>query len=479
MDNLLNIYNSILRYSGLECDKDGYISIRDNNSTEPVLVDGKRLVMPTRHNLAGSSNSTIVFHPLAENVLGKESIVFTYLKELLNHRINTAFAGIGIALLQLAASPEQHKKLNMEQLQFITDMGNVTHSTFEEFTQMAHTGLRENSSSLIVNIYLKRGGTYRNERYSWVGVTTSTFKKHLKENQLVYGVKIKDVNREIILRLIDFLIPEIDTPERYNYGSVSKVAPRLDCLLRTSLLLTSWINTAIETFGDFLPDIATLPFDSEWIPAFDDLESLVQEIRAIPAQGTPAALNTITVSQQQALPSPTQAPSQAVRSEYLPQGYDKVVATQPRQTDAIVSTGKGIDFAATLSNNPALDIRRQTQMNMPYVASSQVMMDPRYQQQQQMMDPRYQQQQPMMDPRYQQQQQMMDPRYQQQQQQVVYDIYGRAVQMQPPPQMDAYGRSIQMDQYGRQLNYAPAIVPPGYPQYDARPNIHPISGQRF
>jgi hypothetical protein len=476
MEKLLGIYESILRYTGLECNADGFVSIKVGDSTEPILVNGKRLVLPTRHILAGSTENVIVFHPLAENILGEESVVLTHLRALLNKRINTVFSATGLSLLNLAASAEQHKRLNMDQLKFVTDMGDVTRSTIDEYTQLIIAGLKENVSSLFVNIYLKRGGTYRNERYSYVGITTSTIKKKLAEDTLIYGVKIKDTNKVIISKLIDYLIPELDVPERYNFPTTSKVAPRLDCLLRTSLLMASWLNTALETFGDLLPDLETLPFDANWVEAFDDLESLVETIRSVPSQG--GQLKTLMAPMQQALPAPVTRQEPAPRQEYL---RTPVTIDQPPVGNGVVSTNKGIDFAATLNNNPALDPRRMAPVHQTQYMPQQPM--PVYAMPAQQVHPLqvYPPQQIYQQPNA----------YQQYAQQPTTDIYGRVIQ--PPQQtqqippgyaVDQMGRLVPMqpvlDTYGLPIGYSNQMaVPPGYPQMDNRQQTHPITGLPF
>lgn len=349
---LLNIYRSILKYSGLEADADGLISAVIDGKKQPSLIDGVRMVLPTDHHLRTfMKNEKIVFHPFTENILRGESEIIQKLKLTINVKLNYTIATIGQNLLNLVASPEFHSRLNPEQMEIMTCIKDCDEKAVVNFIQVMVNGSKSKVDRLFANIYLKRGGTVHGKRYSRVGIVSFPFYEDLINNK-VEKVRVKDV--ETYKQLFKFIFPDIDEPDCYNYGSNSQVAPFLDALMKSSCNIASRLNDILLTYKDFIDNHEELMFDSDWVEAFENLDDLSSEIRKIPVQyGNDGSISTATELPATPMPVPVPVQQQPVQA---PQQYPQNnVAPVQQQAPQVPRTARGLSFSAlTGANQPQM-----------------------------------------------------------------------------------------------------------------------------
>lgn len=346
---LNNLYRSILRYAGLDADDEGFISTVLDDRREPALLDGARLVLPLpQHLRAVNPKEKIIFHPLSENILRGESEVLVKLREVINIRLNFTFGIIGQSLLQLVASPEEHHKLDPDQSELLIAVKNVDETTIKNFIAVMIEGVRQNANRLFMNIFLKRGGTIDTKRYSRVGVVTfGLYEELMKDGNEVYGVKLRVKDKETFKQLYNFIFPNVSVPMFYSRGSDSDVAPFLDALMKSSMAVACRFNDILEQFEDFIDEGDSMVFDSEWVSDFENLSTLIPEIRRVPVQagneGSAPASEASTVVRP-TLPLPSQQPQQPVYPNQQ----------QQQHRPEIKETSRGLDFNSLKAVNPAL-----------------------------------------------------------------------------------------------------------------------------
>ena len=86
MSNLLKVYDGLLNLSGLEADKDGYISVvNDKDNKLPLMIKNKRVVLPTQFHLKNSNpEEKLLFSPIPESVFKGPSEVLERYKDCIN-----------------------------------------------------------------------------------------------------------------------------------------------------------------------------------------------------------------------------------------------------------------------------------------------------------------------------------------------------------------------------------------------------------
>ncbi len=413
---LNTLYKSILRFAGMEVDAEGLVYLNAGDERRPALMNGVRLVLPTDSILRQPpSKDRVIFHPLSENTLLGESEVITHLLKVMNIRLNMTFGILGSNLLQLVASPEEHKHLSPDQAELLIQIKDVDDLAVANFTNIMLAAIKEDNEDIYTNIYLRRGGVVHGKKYARAGFTKFKMYEALQKDPTeLYGVKLRVKDRAILKSLHEFIFPEIATKQAYDVGSSSNVAPFLDALMRTSLGLASSMNDLLVQYKDFIDDCDDLIFDAAWVEVFDDLEGMRAEIRRVPPQtgneGRSAPVQaTASIPAQTtqadrdraslAIPGAVQAPAPVAAPVQLQQ----TTQLAPAAPAPVQSTSRGLDYTSMMNNNPAL--RPAGMGGMP----------PGYQQQQM--------QQPMGVPGW------AGSGFQQvqQQQTVMYDAFGRPI----------------------------------------------------
>lgn len=364
MSKLLDLYRSILSMGNLVADDEGYISMVLGGEKKPAIVKGKRLVLPTKKHLANPDwKERVAFHPMSENILRGESDVLEKFRAALNIRMNVTLAALSMELLTIAASPGTHAKLTPDQSEFLSKVKTPDEKTLDALKKVIGAMPLNQTTKAFVSIYLKRGGSVGGRKHSRVGVVTFPLYNELKkEGDDVYGVKMRVKDRTALIQLLEYIIPDIDKPEAYNRGSDSQQAPYLDALMRAVGAVASPINDVVEMFRKHLDKADELEFDDEWVQAFDNLDALTPEVRAIPMQaGNEGAVPRPEVAQPAAAVQPqatvAAAPPPSVWSPPTapyPAGFGQPTVTTGSIGPAVPRTNRGIDFEALTRTNPVL-----------------------------------------------------------------------------------------------------------------------------
>lgn len=370
--NINDFYKSILNCGNLSTDKDGYASVKGSNA--PVLISGKRLVLPTNNQLSsGNWSEKIVFHPLSENILRGESEVIAKMRNVFNIRLNYTFAAIAQNLFSIVASSAEHHLLTPEQSEMLSIISEVDNTTLELFNKVTLSALKESPDKTFINIFLKRGGTINGKKHSRVGIVTFPLYEELKntDQEIFHGIKLRVKDRLAFKQLHEYIFPNLDVAEKYNFGSDSNIAPFFHALMGTVLGVGSKFNDVLELFSKEIDDSQVLVFDSEWVETIENLNEMTPQIRLIPMQAgnegslkvgeTPTATpqtapvvqapQTLSYQAPQVQPMnvPMQQPIQPWQ-QYNSQPQPMPVLQQP----GLIMTDGGLDFNSVLRAKPQI-----------------------------------------------------------------------------------------------------------------------------
>lgn len=357
--SIISLYESILNYSGLKSDRDGMISTSNiyTDDTDPVTIDGRRLILPTPENLRIVDYQNVIkFHPLSENILRGESEVIAKLTECINIRLNYTIGIIATRLLEIIANPELHKTLTPDQTNLVIMIPEMDKTAVENFMKILLHGVKGEGTTFFMNLFLKRGGMIDGKKYFRSGYIT--FKLYHTLSSLddsnecrVAGVNIRRKDVNIFKSILEFIIPNIATPTYYSYGSMSDVAPYLDALMNTSIRLASQLNDVIDIFRDHIPEADDLMFDANWVDQFKDLNDLVPEIRRIPPQdGNEGRARINEPTQSVPVPTSAMAPQPALPVPQMQQPVQQVQQAMPLPASVpsaqVAVTENGADIAS-------------------------------------------------------------------------------------------------------------------------------------
>lgn len=369
---LLDIYKSILRFAGLQADEQGYVRFIGDDSKDQFLVSGKALVLPTDEQLRTMNTAQkMAFHPLAESTIRGESLVVQKLKDAINTNLGLRFGYLGQELIRIVSSPAIQQRLTPEQTEVIIRIKDADDNTIANWNNTLRQLVLKRPTRGFLNVFLRRGGDYRGEKYARVGITTFPYYKELSTGEQDVA-KIRKKDFPTFMQIHQAIFPEIDIDEAYNYGFRGQVAPFLCTLLITSAKLAFRINEMVDLFKDYFEDAEMIRSDVSWLSAIENADNLAPLIRRIPLQeGNDGSLE---VTQQ---PQPTVTPSAPAAPVAVPvpvqQTYAQPMSPPPQMVDPYgrplqppmamptpvappsdLYTSRGLNFKAAMSANPAL-----------------------------------------------------------------------------------------------------------------------------
>lgn len=397
--DIIELYKSILASASMVADKEGCVSV-DNvklspqtkgEKLTPVLIAGKRMVLPTPEQLSNPDwTDRIVFHPLSENVMRGESEIIERLRKDLTIRLNATFVGLSTSLLNIVASTAEHHKLSPEQSEVLSVVKNVDDDSVAIFSNYCLKFAQTGGMESLITLFLKRGGIVNGKKHSRAGIVKfPIYEELLTESATHAGVKLRKKDIKAFTSLIEYILPDVDKPEAYNRGSSSDIAPYLDALMKSFMGVGSKFNDVLDMFKSHIPNPDGLVLESGWVETFDNLEVMLTQIRRIPMQtgnegsskktdavpAPQAAIPTALGYQPSAVPMATVAPvlpwNQAPQQ---PQYYPPANMQAP-QPQGVVNTGRGLDFGSLTRNTPSLAMNNQPlpstlfpnqQQQMPY-----------------------------------------------------------------------------------------------------------------
>lgn len=349
---LLELYSSILKYSGVSISEDGSTQIDFLGKTLENEAEGKRIFMPYPKVLKQSDpTKTMIFHPFREYVNRGESAIVRKLRKLISVRLNVAVIALVDRFINLLNSPALHKEFSPQQRELIKA---ITSTDLDpaKFLSASWKLFEEKPDSFAISLYLKKNGSLRGKKYNRVGVVSFTFYDSIKATSL------SEKQKKALYQLFNFIFPgSLDDQESYNEGTESTQCPWLDALLRSSYNVVSRIQELTSLYKPYIKDPETddipeeLVFDVQWVDEMDRLNQYASEIAMIPSQvgnegdaervlavPTPkntaadAAFRAINQPTAPAMPAPLAATAPAMgQTVTTPLPYQVPVQPQPMQ----------------------------------------------------------------------------------------------------------------------------------------------------
>lgn len=373
------LYGHLLRVGGLQADKEGLVSIVIGKESKPYTIEGKRLVLPLPEQLAtGGWDQRIVFHPLSENILRGESKIMERFRGAINLKLNWVIGKMAEELLALTVDVNSHPRMSPDQGVLLTQLLGADQKLFDKFALIMKAMGMGDKDKAFVHIFLKRGGMVGGKKFNRACIVSFPFYEELcKDEKTVYGVPISGKARGILRALMEFLLPGIQVANSFDVGSVSDIAPFLDALMQGVKRIAISLNDVLDAYAEFFPNVEDYRIDDNWVEVFDNLSTMLSQIRDIPMQAgnegggaTPAPVQP-TVERHTPAATPgaaAHAPAGRVTmphapvAQHAPRGTVAMPAPvvtpqgQPAGTPGVVYNADGsINMAATRASNPQLN----------------------------------------------------------------------------------------------------------------------------
>lgn len=342
---LIECYNTFLPALSMTAAPTGEISLinPETKIKEPVEVKGRRLILPTRDFLRKEDRSDYQpFHPLSENLARGQSVVMKNLVNTVRKLILWNLFELSIVFMEVACTAEYQKNLPSIWNKFFVDTKDADAKTLENFKRILKAGCDEHKR--FASVFLKNGGKIGNDKFSRVCHIGFTWFDDI-DSQLVFGIKIRKKDVDVIKAVMRWVLPGIDTADYYSAGTNANVAPYFVALMSAWGKVAKDFNNAIAMASVVETPASTIPLD--YLDHMDELSSMYRDIPPLegnegapvrPAEPKPA-VNAIPARETPPWntndPEPRPAPVQ-----HRPQAQP-AQAQQPAQ-------GKSGDFRAPL-----------------------------------------------------------------------------------------------------------------------------------
>jgi hypothetical protein len=289
-DKIIDYYKTLIELGWMVADEDGNVSVKLGDQLMPATINGKRVVLPTRDQMKNKNwENRVGFHPLREAFnLGISDMVAS-LRDQFVQRLNTSIAYLMKELIAIAYDQDNQKNLSTEQAQVLNALSKCDATLVKDFESIQKNTKSRNNADMFINIFIKRGGVVKGTTYGRAGLVTFPIYEALKkpEKEPINGVKLSNKNREMLVKLFEFVFPELlADPEYFNVGVNSRSAPFIESLVRVTMNVVDALVQSAAPYMDKvdLPYILQFPENiGFWKEIFDSKDMVEQLARTIPA----------------------------------------------------------------------------------------------------------------------------------------------------------------------------------------------------
>ena len=230
-EKVVAFYTSLLATLDIVANDDGLLE--HSTSNEPIMIDGKRLALPTKENirLAGREE-VVVFHPLSENVFEGMSEVFIELRHIVTAKLHKVIVYTAYTLLKLVLDKASHEGLSNKQMGTISNLSEVDDKFLDSFKKLMNK-LEVTGNNQLINIFMKYGGTLKDTKYMRIAFVSFPLLELIEasEDYVIHDVKFRKKDMAILKAIFTTVIPRGFEKDAYSAGSSSSVAPYFSALL--------------------------------------------------------------------------------------------------------------------------------------------------------------------------------------------------------------------------------------------------------
>lgn len=250
---LVSFYADVLETAGLTIVEGVVHQHLPDDGDVPVTVSKKTLVLPTDKWL-GETDLTHIqfFHPMSENVIRKESVVFKFLRRLVVINSTSLILETMQDLLHILCNKDTHSTLDpITQLPLLRCAPEADKDLKEKFEKIIDKIDPTGDNSFLSAVIL-RGKSLKDKDYTRIAKISFPLYMALEEpeNNQVYGVKMRKKDITALKNLIGYVLPELpNDPDFYSTGSRSGTAPSLHALLGSYAKLIQAVNAVRRNFG--------------------------------------------------------------------------------------------------------------------------------------------------------------------------------------------------------------------------------------
>lgn len=255
LKQVAEFYSGVLTAVGFEVLENGDVHINQLGVKKPMTIDGKLLILPTENNLRqGVGQNRIMFHPACESFIRKESPVQKVLRTAMSLRIKSVTTVLLQFLMDIASDVSKQQTLSPSQSQYLTELAKVGTPTADTYKQLDQVLRKLSDNNKIIRNWVKVDQVLDGQKYLRVGmIDFPILAERDNGTNTIFGVKMSPkANKEIILKLVEYIFPNATVPGTYCYGTNDMSAPNLLAILKSYEYVATATNHIVELFREHL-----------------------------------------------------------------------------------------------------------------------------------------------------------------------------------------------------------------------------------
>lgn len=285
MEKVIEFYTKVLSFAGLKVDENGKVYSDSIGQKIPILMDEKEIILPLDSQLRSPNiGSKIIFHPVPEALARGESPILAKLSHIMNVNLNMKSYLVFNSLLHIMNSPEMHKLLSAEQIEALVEIGSIDKTGFTTISSLLRKGMKVQSNRLFTHIFLKKGGKVESTRYNVAGIVSFPLKEMILRKENPFDTKLRDKDRELIIKLYDYIFPCEKDKDCYSRGSHSDYIRYLDALLSSAMSLAVKLNMVTELFEDKIEELEDATIDLSVFDMMGHIDDIIDQAKRLPMQ---------------------------------------------------------------------------------------------------------------------------------------------------------------------------------------------------
>lgn len=258
----------------------GHLSrVISEDNLQPFMIGKKRVVLPTSEHLRESSDSTIVYHPLSENITRGQSDMIKALRDTIMFKLTYNAVALLSELGRVAATDSEHKRLDASSSEYLKAMREMDEKTYD-FLKKVLMKIGAEPEKRLVSVSLRKAeegeGVRRAVKFSFPVMDAL-----LENDKDLLGVKYPSKKaRANLIALFEVILGNDEERASYDFGSKNLTAPYFHALMSGFYNVATRLNGVAKKHKKLLGNdfYEELQIDLSWYEAMDDLGDLRKKV---------------------------------------------------------------------------------------------------------------------------------------------------------------------------------------------------------
>lgn len=271
--NLIEFYTSVLTGFGLSVDFEDLVFLDTGKGLAPVKIDSKQICLPTKDHLRDSPwDKYVPFHPICENSAKGEYPTLKWLRKQANYNLSKLIGELWAGLAIVANNKDLHSGMNPNQITMLKIAHEIDGKCVKALQTILSDKVTLSGNGRIIALTQKQGGNVEGETFKRFANVSFPITEQFEHEKDILGLELRKKDMKTIKGLFEYIFPNHEDINAFNFGSNESVAPYFHSLLGAYYNVAARIKELALDFDNLLPNALLFrSIDLEWIEHLSEL----------------------------------------------------------------------------------------------------------------------------------------------------------------------------------------------------------------